>query len=176
MFGFQPRRLSSTQTFRDNKGEEEEPIIKDCTAKEKKAGDYTKITFCPDLGRFNMMTLDSDTVALLSKRAYDIAGSLANRDGKRLTVTLNGDKVPVKNFKSYLELFDDIKAPVAYEKVNDCWEVGVAPSDGSFQQVSFVNAICTSKGGGHVTYIADQVAANLKPFVKKKNKGTEIKT
>jgi len=169
------RGVKFSQTFRDNKGKEEEPIIKNCTAKEKKAGDYTKITFCPDLGRFNMMTLDSDTVALLSKRAYDIAGSMANRAGKRLIVTLNGTKIPVKSFETYLELFDDIKAPVAYEKVNDSWEIGVAPSDGSFQQVSFVNAISTSKGGGHVNYITDQVAANLKPFVKKKNKGTEIR-
>jgi hypothetical protein len=32
---------------------------------------------------------------------------------------------------------------VAFEKVSDRWEVGVGVSDGQFQQVSFVNGICT---------------------------------
>lgn len=31
-------------------------------------------------------------------------------------------------------------------------------SDGTFNQVSFVNAICTTHGGQHVTAIADQIA------------------
>jgi len=167
--------LKFVQTFRNNKSVAEDPVVKSCSAKEKKGGDYTKITFCPDLARFKMQSLDRDAVALLSKRAYDIAGSMASRHGRKLSVTLNGDKVPVKDFKSYLELYDGIEKPVAYAKVDERWEVGVAPSDGSFQQVSFVNAICTSKGGEHVQYIADQVAKNLKDVVKKKNKGTEVK-
>jgi DNA gyrase B len=40
-------------------------------------------------------------------------------------------------------------------------DIAVGPSDGQFQQVSFVNAICTIKGGNHVNYIADQVVAHL---------------
>ena len=32
---------------------------------------------------------------------------------------------------------------MAFEKVNERWEVGVGISDGQFQQVSFVNGICT---------------------------------
>jgi DNA topoisomerase-2 len=169
------RGVKFTQTFRNNKTVAEDPIVKACSAKEKKGGDYTRITFCPDLARFKMESLDRDAVALLSKRAYDIAGSMASRHGRKLSVTLNGEKVPVKDFKSYLQLYDGVEKPVAYAKVDERWEVGVAPSDGSFQQVSFVNAICTSKGGEHVQYIADQVAKNLKDVVKKKNKGTEVK-
>jgi DNA topoisomerase-2 len=53
---------------------------------------------------------------------------------------------------------------------------GVSASDGSFNQISFVNAIATTKGGGHVNYIADLVAKSLQAAVKKKNKGgKEIK-
>lgn len=159
------------QVFRNNMSTAEDPIIKDCTAKEMKQGDYVKITFSPDLERFNMNKLDKDTVALLSKRAYDIAGSMANREGKRLSVTLNGKKLPIKSFKDYLNMLEGVNAPVAYEKVNDRWEVGVSVSDGSFQQVSFVNSISTSKGGSHVTYIADQIGAGLVDVIKKKNKG-----
>ncbi len=37
-------------------------------------------------------------------------------------------------------------------------------------QVSFVNGICTVKGGQHVTMIADQIVQKLTAVVKKKNK------
>ena len=55
--------------------------------------------------------------------------------------------------------------------------IGISVSDeGSFNQISFVNAIATTKGGGHVNYITDLVAKSLQAAVKKKNKGgTEIK-
>ncbi|KAL7483431.1 hypothetical protein ACHAW6_009076 [Cyclotella cf. meneghiniana] len=164
------------QVFRNNMHVAEEPKVKACSASEQKKGDYTKITFKPDLEKFHMTRLDEDTVGLLSKRAYDIAGSMANREGKKLIVSLNGKKLPIKDFKSYLALFDGITPPAAYEKVGERWEVGVSMSDGSFQQISFVNAIATTKGGGHVNYIADQVTKGLAAAVKKKNKGgTEIK-
>jgi DNA topoisomerase-2 len=163
--------LKFKQTFRDNMGNTGEPKVVDCSASEKKKGDYTKITFSPDLARFKMSSLDKDIVGLLSKRAYDIAGSMANAPGKKLAVTLNGKKLPVKSFQEYLQLFDGINPPTAYEKIGDRWEVGVSSTDGSAQQVSFVNSICTSKGGGHVTYIADQIAAHLVKTIKKRNKG-----
>lgn len=165
-----------TQVFRDNMHVTEDATVKKATKSEIKKGDYTKITFKPDLARFGMTSLDTDTIGLLSKRAYDIAGSMANKEGKKLSVYLNGKKIPVKDFKTYLGLFDGITPPAAFEKVNDRWEVGVGVSDGSFQQISFVNAIATIKGGGHVNYIADQVAKKLQVIVKKKNKGgAEIK-
>ena len=164
------------QVWKNNMHKTDEPKIKDITVAEEKKGDYTKITFKPDLERFNMTHLDEDTVALLSKRAYDIAGSMANKEGKRLNVYLNGKKIPVKDFKSYLALFEGITPPAAYEKVGERWEIGISPSDGAFQQISFVNAIATTKGGGHVDCISDLVAKSLQAAVKKKNKGgTEIK-
>lgn len=50
-------------------------------------------------------------------------------------------------------------------------QVGVALSaDNVFQQVSYVNAICTIKGGTHVEYVANQVIAKLLPVLKRKNK------
>jgi DNA topoisomerase-2 len=81
------------QTFTKNMGHASEPIVKNITASEKKKGDYTQITFSPELSRFKMTSLDKDTVGLLSKRAYDIAGSMANSKGKKLAVSLNGKKV-----------------------------------------------------------------------------------
>ena len=43
--------------------------------KEASGEDFTRVTFYPDLAKFNMERLDNDTVALLSRRAYDIAAS-----------------------------------------------------------------------------------------------------
>ena len=166
--------LKFKQTWRNNMSIAEEPIVQTCKAAEKKAGDSVCITFSPDLKRFKMKELDKDTVSLLSKRAYDIAGVMGmstQKGNKKLVVTLNGDKLPIKNFQDYVGLMDGVNAPVAYEKVSDQWEIGVAPTDGSFQQISFVNSICTSKGGAHTVYIAEQITSHLIKTVKKKNKG-----
>jgi DNA topoisomerase II len=110
--------LKFSQTFRDNMSVAGEPIVKKCTAAELKKGDYVQISFAPDLQRFGMTELDADTVSLLAKRAYDIAGTMAQSNGKKLVVTMNGEKLPIKTFKDYLSLFDGINAPVAYEKVS----------------------------------------------------------
>ena len=152
----------------------EKPVIKDLSAAEKKRGDFVKITFSPDLEKFKMDRLDEDIVSLFSKRAYDIAGSMARADGKKLNVTLNGNKVPVKKFEQYLRLYKDFEAPVAYEDDGDRWEVGVGVSDGTFKQVSFVNSICTSKGGEHVNHIASLIAKKLSEKLKKKKKDVKI--
>jgi DNA topoisomerase-2 len=62
-----------------------------------------------------------------------------------------------------------------YEKFGDRWEICIAPSDGQFNQVSFTNAICTSKGGTHVNYIADQVVKYLCETLSKKHKQAGVK-
>lgn len=50
-------------------------------------------------------------------------------------------------------------------------QVGVAVSaDSVFQQVSYVNAICTIKGGTHVECVANQVITKLLPVLKRKHK------
>lgn len=99
-----------------------------------------------------MKALDEDIVALMTKRVYDIAGVT---DGK-VGVMLNGKKLDVKNFVEYTNLYLKGKKMVkVIEKKSERWEVVCSLSDGQFQQVSFVNAICTSKGGTHVDYIAN---------------------
>jgi hypothetical protein len=82
-----------------------------------KAGDYVKITFYPDLKRFKMKSLDQDMVSIMSKRAYDIAGTMEMSKGKKLSVYLNGNLLPIKTFKDYLAHIDGLQAPAAYDKV-----------------------------------------------------------
>ncbi|KAJ1135680.1 hypothetical protein NDU88_002118 [Pleurodeles waltl] len=135
--------------------------------------DYTCITFQPDLSKFKMDILDADIVALMSRRAYDIAGA-----AKGVKVFLNGKKLPVNGFRSYVEMYvkdkiDETGNPlkVIHEVVNDRWEVCLTMSEKGFQQISFVNSIATTKGGRHVDFVADQIIAKLIEVVKRKNKG-----
>ncbi|XP_053662617.1 DNA topoisomerase 2 [Anopheles marshallii] len=157
------------QSWGDNMSKATEPKIKE----DFYGDDYTKITFSPDLTKFKMEKLDDDIVGLLSRRAYDVAAST-----RGVTVFLNGQRVPVKSFKDYVDLFlkeatDEVGAQLkaCYETVNERWEVAVAISERGFQQVSFVNSIATTKGGRHVDYVADMIVKQLTEVLKKKNKG-----
>ncbi|XP_045842178.1 DNA topoisomerase 2-alpha [Meles meles] len=156
------------QTWMNNMGRAGEMELKPFNGE-----DYTCITFQPDLSKFKMQSLDKDIVALMVRRAYDIAGST-----KDVKVFLNGNKLPVKGFRSYVDMYlkdkvDETGNPlkVIHEQVNPRWEVCLTMSEKGFQQISFVNSIATSKGGRHVDYIADQIVTKLVDVVKKKNKG-----
>lgn len=156
------------QTWGSNMTKASEPKIKEFFG-----DDYTKVTFSPDLEKFKMEKLDDDIIGLMSRRAYDIAAST-----RGVAVFLNGSKLPVKNFKDYIDLYvkenhDDAGNPlkICYENVNDRWEVAVTMSDRGFQQVSFVNSIATTKGGRHVDHVTDSIVKQLIEVLKKKNKG-----
>jgi DNA topoisomerase-2 len=121
-----------------------------------KTGNFTRITFKPDLKKFGLHEgLNDDIIALLTKRAYDIAGTT----DQRIKVRLNGEDLPIKNFGDYVDLYLKTKEvedlPKIVQPKDDRWEVVCSLSDGQFNQVSFVNSICTTKGGTHVDYIAN---------------------
>ncbi|CAL8272142.1 unnamed protein product [Merluccius merluccius] len=161
------------QSWYDNMGRTSDSKIKAFEGEE-----FTCITFQPDLAKFKMSTLDKDTVALMTRRAYDIAGAT-----KGIRVFFNGKRLPVTGFLSYVDMYlkdkvDETGSPltVVHELVNDRWEVCLTMSEKGFQQVSFVNSIATTKGGRHTDYVADQVVSKLIDVVKKKNKaGVAVK-
>ncbi|KAH7527866.1 hypothetical protein FEM48_Zijuj05G0012000 [Ziziphus jujuba var. spinosa] len=168
------RQKKYKQVFSDNMGKKSEPVITKC----KEGENWTKVTFKPDLGKFNMTHLEDDVVALMKKRVIDMAGCL----GKTVKVELNGRRVPVKTFLDYVDLYlqsarksRDVTLPRITERVNDRWEICVSLSDGQFQQVSFVNSIATIKGGTHVDYITNQITNHVMNVVNKKNKNANVK-
>ncbi|KZT68795.1 type II DNA topoisomerase [Daedalea quercina L-15889] len=169
------------QTWTDNMSKMGKAKI----TKNGRGEEYTRVTFKPDLKRFGMDSIDEDTVALLKKRVHDLAGTV--RDIK---VFLNDERIKVKGFKQYVDLYlnsvaeqaaessggaAQAKPTMIYETISSRWEVAFAVSDGTFQQVSFANSISTIKGGTHVTLIADQIAKNLLASIQKKNKAATVK-
>ncbi|XP_013188614.2 DNA topoisomerase 2 [Amyelois transitella] len=157
------------QTWGSNMTKASEPKIKESG----KDDDFTKVTFSPDLAKFKMEKLEDDIVALMSRRAYDVAASTAG-----VKVYLNGERLKINKFKDYIDLYikgkeDENGQPlkVVYEKVNDRWEVALTLSDRGFQQVSFVNSIATTKGGKHVDSVSDHIVKSVLEVLKKKNKG-----
>ncbi|KIM84751.1 hypothetical protein PILCRDRAFT_780689 [Piloderma croceum F 1598] len=169
------------QTWTENMGK----IGKAKITKNSKGEEYTRVTFRPDLKRFGMDSIDDDTVALLKKRVYDMAGTV-----KDVKVYLDDERLKVKGFKSYVDMYLNSAAAGAaelsggaaqnkptmiYEQIGTRWEVAFAVSEGSFQQVSFANSIATTKGGTHVNLLADQIAKNLITHIGKKNKGATVK-
>ncbi|KAI1902419.1 hypothetical protein AGOR_G00044570 [Albula goreensis] len=164
---------SFKQTWQNNMGKTSDPRIKFFDGE-----DYTCVTFQPDLAKFKMEKLDRDIVALLTRRAYDVAGSC-----RGVKVMLNGKKLPVNGFRSYVDLYvkdkldeTGVALKVVNEQVNERWEVCLTLSEKGFQQISFVNSIATTKGGRHIDYVVDQIVAKLIEVVKKKNKaGVTVK-
>lgn len=166
-------RHSFKQTWQNNMTKTADPKIKFFDG-----DDFTCVTFQPDLSKFKMEKLDKDIVALLTRRAYDVAGSC-----KGVKVTLNGKKLPINNFRNYVDLYvkdkvdeTGVTLKVVNESVNERWEVCLTMSEKGFQQISFVNSIATTKGGRHIDYVVDQIVSKLIEVVKKKNKaGVSVK-
>ncbi|KAI3875654.1 hypothetical protein MKX03_035024 [Papaver bracteatum] len=163
------RKKQYKQVFSNNMGKKSEPEITKCKASEN----WTKVTFKPDLAKFNMTHLEADVVALMKKRVIDVAGCL----GKTVKVELNGDEIPIKSFSDYIGLYIQSAAknkpttpPKLTEKVNDRWEICISLTEGHF-----VNGIATIRGGTHVEHVTNQVSTYIMNLVNKKNKNANLK-
>ena len=159
------------QTFKDNMMKTGKASITDL---KEGQGDFTRISWVPDLAKFGLEELDDDHCALFERRAYDLAGVTH----ASVKVHLNGKRIGVNNFSNYVDLYLGSKlaagaSPRVFEKISERWEVAIAPSDDGFQQISFVNSIATTKGGKHVDHVSEQVVDRLLEFIKKKHKGME---
>lgn len=159
------RGLQYVQEFKNNLDTICPPII----TKGSSVKPYTKVTFKPDYRRFGIHGLTYDMMALLKKRVYDI-GAVTDHSIKKIKVSLNTNVVPVKNFQQYIDLYlGDAKR--IYESPDSRWEYAVALSPThEFTAISFVNGICTIKGGKHIDYITYQITRKLCDYIEKKKK------
>ena len=162
------RGLKYVQEFHNNLDKITPPVITKTTSSKT----YTKVSFKPDYRRLGIPGLTHDMLALLKKRIYDI-GAVTDHSVKKVKIQYNGNTIPVKNFQQYIDLYIGTKdeSKRVYEIPDERWEYAVALSPTQeFVQVSFVNGICTFKGGKHVDYISGQIIRKLCDYIEKKKK------
>jgi DNA topoisomerase-2 len=179
--------LRYVQVWQQNMHERSDPVISKCTK-----APYTKITFTPDYKRLGgSQGMEPDFFALATRRVYDLAACTR----PDVLIYLNGEKLPVRTFEKYMNLYlGESKTDVPrlfvhlpnegtseVEAANgragmgaessrvEGWDLGVALSDDGFKQVSFVNGIATPEGGTHVAYIRDQLVRKLGKIIRDKN-------
>ena len=157
-----------TQTFSNNMKERGKPSIR---SSQKQP--YTMITFLPDYERFGLKGLTDDIYELFKRRIID-ACATTNKD---VSVYFNNEKLMIKDFEKYAELFvDKQEQPLVYEVCNDRWEiVATLSKTGIHEQISFVNGINTIRGGRHVDYVSQNIIKRLVELVQTKKKKT-VKT
>jgi len=162
------RGLKYVQEFKNNLDELCPPVI----TKVKNAKPYTKVTFIPDYRRFGIQGMTNDIFYLLKKRVYDIA-AVTDHSVKKVKLFFNEQEVKVSNFAQYINMYIGGKGDCKriHEKHEERWEYAVTLSPThEFTQVSFVNGICTFKGGKHVDYILNQIVRKLSEYIEKKKK------
>ena len=158
------RKKKYTQLFRVNMKMINKPKISDYSGKP-----YTKITWTADFKRFGIENYSEDMINLMMRRVYDIAGIT----DKSVSVYLNKKKLSVKGFSDYSKMYlnDETFIYDEFTHNNIPWKIGVSISNtDSFEQVSFVNGISTSKGGKHVDMISKMLTSSLKKQLTKKCK------
>lgn len=163
------RKKLYKQRFEDNMSVVRTPVIEKYTKKP-----YTVIRFLPDYKRFGQAGLTDDMHAIIIKRIYDACAVTGND----VSIHLNGKKLEYKNFEGYVNLYlgDKSSHSRVYEKPNDRWEIVASYNDfNGFEQISFVNGVCTIRGGKHVEYIANMITKRLIEMISKKKKDLTIK-
>ena len=131
---------------------------------------YVKVKFYPDLEKFGLTELDDNHYKLFYKRSLDILGVSSNK----LKVFFNSKKLPINNFKKYMELYYDNES-IFYDDKNERWKVGcIFMPDSNQEVISFVNGISTYRGGTHVNHVVDKVVKSLITEMKKKEKDIKV--
>jgi DNA topoisomerase-2 len=163
------------------------------------------ITFKPDLEKFKIESLTDDIVALFKKRVYDIAALTREDvkvylNGEEIVVktfekyidmycNLGEEEVGEEVGEEELDTESETKTKnkktkknknanpnLIYEEINERWRLGVLydPNPG-YRQISYVNGICTFKGGTHVSHVVDNLVGALAAFINNKHKGLNVK-
>ena len=156
------RKLKYTQEYRNNMDIKCEPVIE-----AYKEVPFTRISFIPDYAKFKLSGMSEDLEKMIKKRTIDMFACSRGQ----LDVYHNDEKIEMKTFTDYMKLYLEPEHLTVSCKPNDRWEIGACMSPSfTFQQVSFVNGICTHRGGKHVEYIVKQITKKMVDFINKKKK------
>jgi DNA topoisomerase-2 len=122
------------------------------------------VSFKPDWSRFGMKDMENGIYKIMEKRVWD-ANICTSANCK---VKFNGEALPKQNFEAYAKMHEGVEN--VYSATTDRWSVCIGPSEDGMEQVSFVNGICTTKGGTHVDHVASLVASGIIDDMAKKIK------
>jgi len=122
------------------------------------------ITFVPDWKRFGMTKMDDSIYKIFEKRVYD-ANICTSQNCK---VKFQGEALPKATFNTYAKMYTRSDEMCTF--TSDRWSICIAPSDDGFEHVSFVNGICTTKGGSHVDHVSGILANGIIDDMAKKIK------
>ena len=149
-----------TQEWSDNMKKCHTPKIK------KYAGATSSVCvkFVPDWKRFGMSGMDESIYKIFEKRVYD-ASICTSQNCK---VKFQGEPLPKCSFNTYARMYTKTDEMCMF--TSDRWSVCIAPSDDGFEHVSFVNGICTTKGGSHVDHVSGILANGIIEDMAKKIK------
>ena len=149
-----------TQGWSNNMTTCHQPKIK----KHSGATSSVSVTFTPDWKRFGMSKMDESIYQIFQKRVWD-ANICTTPNCK---VKFNGDVLPKTSFEAYAKMHEGVENVCSV--VSDRWSVCIGPAENGMEQVSFVNGICTTKGGNHVDHVASLVANGIIEDMAKKIK------
>lgn len=157
------------QTWENNMSVCHEAVITKCSK-----ASYTKVSFVPDYHRMGGKKLDDSFIGLVKRRVLDLASCTR----ENVIVYFNGEKLNVRTFAKFVDLFLGARAecPRVFATIENeggtsdyKWDIAVALSeDGGFKQFSLVNGIATPQGGTHVNYIRDQIVRKVGKLIKQK--------
>ncbi len=149
-----------TQEWSDNMKMCGTPKIK----KYSSAMSSVSITFVPDWKRFGMQKMDDSIYKIFEKRVHD-ANICTSQNCK---VKFQGEALQKCTFNTYAKMYTNSDEMCTF--TSDRWSVCIAPSDDGFEHVSFVNGICTTKGGSHVDHVSGILANGIIEDMAKKIK------
>ena len=122
------------------------------------------ITFIPEWKRFGMSKMDNTIYSIFQKRVWD-ANICTTQNCK---VKFNNEVLTKQNFEAYAKMHEGVEDVTCVN--GDRWSVCIGPSENGMEQVSFVNGLCTNKGGTHVDHAANLIATGIIDEMAKKIK------
>ena len=149
-----------TQSWSKNMTVCDPPKIK----KQSGATSSVAITFTPEWKRFGMSKMDDTIYNIFQKRVWD-ANTCTTQNCK---VKFNGDILTKQTFEAYAKMHGGVEE--VYSANTDRWSVCIGPAENGMEQVSFVNGLCTNKGGTHVDHVANLIANGIIDEMAKKIK------
>jgi len=144
-------KLKYEQLWTENMKNCEEPKIKKFSG----ASSSVRVSFIPDWKQFSMKKMENDIFKIFEKRVHD-ANACTSLNCK---VKFQNESLPKYPFNNYTKMHSNTDEIVYFN--SERWSVCVTPTDDGFQQVSYVNGVCTTKGGTHVDHVTNIISNGI---------------